>query len=99
MNYRRLYSHTIDKTKGVFCEQTIMLNGYYAAKDYPEKMRRIKFYDTETEKILIFLTNNLHLTALEIAQLYKHRWKIELFFKWIKQHLKIKSFWGIQKMQ
>lgn len=57
-------------------------------------MRRIKFYDEETQKILIFLTNNFHLTALEIAKLYKHRWKIELFFKWIKQHLKIKSFWG-----
>ncbi len=94
MNYRRLYSRTVDKTKGVLCDQTIMLNGYYAAKDYPEKMRRIKFYDEETGKILIFLTNNFYLTAIEIAQLYKHRWKIELFFKWIKQHLKIKSFWG-----
>ncbi len=94
MNYRRLYSHTVDKTKGVFCDQTIMLNGYYAAKDYPGKMRRIKFYDEETGKVLIFLTNNFRLTALEITQLYKHRWKIELFFKWIKQHLKIKSFWG-----
>jgi hypothetical protein len=94
MNYRRLYSHAVDKTKGVLCDQTIMLNGYYAAKDYPEKIRRIKFYDAETGKALIFLTNNSHLTAIEIAQLYKHRWKIELFFKWIKQHLKIKSFWG-----
>jgi hypothetical protein len=94
MNYRRLYSRTVDKTKGVLCDQTIMLNGYYAAKDYPEKMRRIKFYDEESRKTFIFLTNNFHLTAIEIAQLYKHRWKIELFFKWIKQHLKIKSFWG-----
>ena len=94
MNYRRLYSHPVDKTKGVIYDQTIMLNGYYAAKDYPEKMRRIKFYDEQTGKILIFLTNNFHLAATEIAQLYKHRWKIELFFKWIKQHLKIKSFWG-----
>lgn len=100
MNYRRLYSHAVDKTKGVLCDQTIMLNGYYAAKDYPEKMRRIKFYDEVTGKRLIFLTNNFQLTANQIAQLYKHRWKIELFFKWIKQHLKIKSFWGdIQKMQ
>lgn len=94
MNYRRLYSHTVDKTEGILCDQTIMLNGYYAAKDYPAKMRKIKFYDEETGKILIFLTNNFYLKATEIAQLYKHRWKIELFFKWIKQHLKIKSFWG-----
>ena len=94
MNCRRLYSHAVDKTKGIIYDQTIMLNGYYAAKDYPEKMRRIKFYDQQTGKILIFLTNNFHLTATEVAQLYKHRWKIELFFKWIKQHLKIKSFWG-----
>jgi len=94
MNYRRLYSRAVDKNKGVLCDQTIMLNGYYAAKDYPEKIRRIKFYDEETGKILIFLSNNFHLAAIDIAQLYKHRWKIELFFKWIKQHLKIKSFWG-----
>ena len=94
MNFRRLYSHATDKTKGILCDQTIMLNGYYAAKDYPAKMRRIKFYDERTGKNLIFLTNNFNLTATEIGQLYKHRWKIELFFKWIKQHLKIKSFWG-----
>jgi hypothetical protein len=94
MNYRRLYSHPVDKTTGVIYDQTIILNGYYAAKDYPEKMRRIKFYDEQTGKVLIFLTNNFHLAATEIAALYKHRWKIELFFKWIKQHLKIKSFWG-----
>ena len=71
-----------------------MLNNYYASIDYPIKMKRIKFKDAETGKILIFLTNNFNLKATEIAQLYKHRWKIELFFKWIKQHLKIKSFWG-----
>ena len=94
MDYRRLYSHKVDKIIGVLCDQTIMLNGYYAAKDYPEKIRRIKFYDEETGKVLIFLTNNFHLKATDIAKLYKHRWKIELFFKWIKQHLKIKSFWG-----
>ena len=94
MDYRRLYSHPADKTKGVLCDQTIMLNGYYAAKDYPQKMRRIKFHEKETGKNLVFLSNNFHLKAFEIAQLYKHRWKIELFFKWIKQHLKIKSFWG-----
>jgi hypothetical protein len=94
MDYRRLYSHTVDKTKGVICDQTIRLNGYYPAKDYPQKMRRVKFYDEETRKHLIFLSNNFHLTANQIAQLYKHRWFIELFFKWIKQHLKIKAFWG-----
>lgn len=94
MNYRRLYSHPKDKTKGILFDQTILLNNYYASKDYPEKIRIIKFRDEQTEKELIFLTNNFHLRATEIAQLYKHRWKIELFFKWIKQHLKIKSFWG-----
>jgi hypothetical protein len=94
MNFRRLYSHSVDKSKGVLCDQTIKLNGHYAAKDYPEKLRRIKFRDEESGKVLIFVTNNFHLAATDIAQLYKHRWKIELFFKWIKQHLKIKSFWG-----
>lgn len=94
MNFRRLYSRPVDKCKGVLCDQTIMLNNFYAAKDYPEKIRRIKFYDDETKKVFVFLTNNFHLQATEVAQLYKHRWKIEMFFKWIKQHLKIKSFWG-----
>jgi DDE family transposase/uncharacterized protein DUF4372 len=94
MNYRRVYSHPKDIAGGVLYDQSIMLNNYYAAKDYPIKMRRIKFKDAQTGKILIFLTNNFDLKATEIAQLYKHRWKIELFFKWIKQHLKIKSFWG-----
>jgi hypothetical protein len=94
MNYRRLYSHPKDKTKGILYDQTILLNNYYASKDYPEKIRIIKFRDQQTGKELVFLTNNFQLKATEIAQLYKHRWKIELFFKWIKQHLKIKSFWG-----
>jgi hypothetical protein len=94
MNFRRLYSRAADKTKGVVCDQTIKLNNHYAQKDYPDKLRRIKFRDEESGKVLIFLTNNFHLKATEVAQLYKHRWKIELFFKWIKQHLKIKSFWG-----
>ena len=93
MNYRRLYSQVKDKTKGILFDQTIRLNNYYASKDYPEKIRLIKFKD-EANRELIFLTNNFHLQAAEIAQLYKHRWKIESFFKWIKQHLKIKSFWG-----
>jgi hypothetical protein len=94
MNSRRVKSNPADKTNGVFCDQYVLLNNYCAAKDYPEKIRRIKFYDAETGKIFIFLTNNFYLKATEVAQLYKHRWKIELFFKWIKQHLKIKSFWG-----
>ena len=94
MNFKRLYSHPVDKSTGVKCDQTIKLNGFYASKDYPQKLRRIKFYDAEKEKQLIFLTNNFELEALEIAMLYKHRWYIETFFKWIKQHLKIKSFWG-----
>ena len=97
MNYRRLYSHTVNKIKGIFCDQTNLLNGYYAAKDYPVKMRRIKFYDEETGNCLIFFTNNFHITANEIAQLYKHWWKIELFFKWIKQHLKIKFLGAFRK--
>ena len=94
MNYRRLYSYPKDVDAGVLYDQSIMLNNHYASKDYPVKMRRIKFHDAESGKILIFLTNNVSLKATEIAQLYKHRWKIELFFKWVKQHLKIKSFWG-----
>jgi hypothetical protein len=94
MNCRRVKSYPSDKSNGVLCDQSVLLNNYYAAIDYPEKIRRIKFYDTESGKTFIFLTNNFHLKATGIAQLYKHRWKIELFFKWIKQHLKIKSFWG-----
>jgi hypothetical protein len=94
MNYRRLYSRPKDKSAGIIYDQIIMMNNFYASRDYPQRMRRIKFKDTETGKVLVFLTNNFNLTANEVAQLYKHRWKIELFFKWIKQHLKIKSFWG-----
>lgn len=94
MNYRRLYSRPKDKSAGIIYDQIIMMNNFYASRDYPQRMRRIKFNDAETGKVLVFLTNNFNLTANEVAQLYKHRWKIELFFKWIKQHLKIKSFWG-----
>jgi hypothetical protein len=94
MNCRRVKSYSSDKSWGVLCDQSVLLNNYYAAIDYPEKIRRIKFHDEQSGKTFIFLTNNFHLKATEIAQLYKHRWKIELFFKWIKQHLKIKSFWG-----
>lgn len=94
MSFRRLYSHAADKAAGVLCDQTIRPNGYQGARDYPEKLRRIKFWDEQAGKVLVFLTNDFHLKAADVAQLYKHRWKIELFFKWIKQHLKIKSFWG-----
>lgn len=94
MNCRRVKSHPSDKNNGVLYDQSVLLNNYYAAIDYSEKIRRIKFYDQQSGKTFIFLTNNFHLKATEVAQLYKHRWKIELFFKWIKQHLKIKSFWG-----
>jgi len=94
MNCRRVKSNPAGKTNGVLCDQLVLLTNYYAAKDYPEKIRRIKYHDVESGKAFIFLTNNFYLKATEIAQLYKHRWKIELFFKWIKQHLKIKSFWG-----
>jgi hypothetical protein len=94
MDCRRLYSRKKDAAAGIIYDQTIMVNNFYPSKYYPEKMRRIKFVDKETEKEFIFLTNNFDLAASDIAQLYKHRWKIELFFKWIKQHLKIKSFWG-----
>ncbi len=84
----------MDKSTGIRCDQTGELKGFYSAKDYPEKIRRIKFHDEEQNRTFIFLTNNLNLAPEEIADLYKHRWKVELFFKWIKQHLKIKSFWG-----
>lgn len=94
MNYRRLYSHPKDTKKGVIYDQTILLNNHYSSKYYPEKLRIIKFKDDVSGLTLIFLTNNFHLKATDIALLYKSRWDIEMFFKWIKQHLKIKSFWG-----
>jgi len=94
MNWRRVKTLPSDKASGVLSDQCILWNHHYASKDYPEKMRRIKFYDYGAGKVLVFLTNNFDINAIEVATLYKHRWKIELFFKWIKQHLKIKSFWG-----
>lgn len=92
--FKRLYSVATNRSKGIICDQTIMLKGYYSLKGYPEKLRRIKFYDEEQKRTFVFITNNFSLAALDIAMLYKYRWKVELFFKWIKQHLKIKSFWG-----
>lgn len=94
MRFRRLYSHPVDKSTGLRCDQTIVLTGFYTHKRYPEKLRRIKYYDTDTDRTLLFLTNNFTLPALTIAQLYRCRWQVELFFKWIKQHLRIKSFYG-----
>ena len=92
--FDRLYSQHVDKATGLQCDQSISLHGFYAKKDYPEKLRRIRFFDTTQNRRLVFLTNNFTLPALTIAQLYKCRWQIELFFKWIKQHLRIKAFYG-----
>jgi hypothetical protein len=91
---RRIYSHPVDRTTGLIYDQTIMLTGFYQSKDYPEKLRRVKYYDAETDLTFVFLTNNFNLPALTVAQLYRSRWQVELFFKWIKQHLRIKSFYG-----
>jgi len=90
----RRYSHPIDKTTGVQCDQAVVLTTHYPAQHYPEPLRRIRFYDIQREKRLVFLTNNFQLPPETIAQLYKARWRIELFFKWIKQHLRIRSFYG-----
>jgi len=94
MNARRVYSMPTDRSSGIICDQRIALNGFYVAQDYPEQLRRIRFKDPESGKALIFLTNNTALPALTIAALYKSRWQVELFFKWIKQHLRIKRFIG-----
>lgn len=94
MDARRVYSVRTDRSTGVICDQRIMLNGFYSSKHYPEHLRRIRFKDPETGQTLVFLTNNTTLPALTIAALYKSRWQVELFFKWIKQHLRIKKFFG-----
>jgi hypothetical protein len=93
-NFKRLYSHPVEKSSGLQCDQTIVAINYYAKKDYPEKLRRVRFFDAEKNKHLVFLTNNFSLPALIIAELYRCRWQVELFFKWIKQHLRIKAFYG-----
>ena len=92
--FKRLYSQPVDKSTGVRADQIIMVTGFYTLMDYPERLRRIRFYDVETKKLFIFLTNNFALPAIVIAKLYKCRWQVELFFKWIKQHLRIKAFYG-----
>ena len=93
-SFQRLYSHPIEKITGLQCDQTVVLDGFYAQKDYPTLLRRIRYFDTPKDKRLIFLTNNFVLPALTITQLFRCRWQIELFFKWIKQHLRIKAFYG-----
>ena len=95
MRFKRMYSRAVDKTTGVLYDQIGRLETYYSRKDYPEKLRRIKYYDQNRDRTFIFMTNNTDLKAEEIAMLYKKRWEVELFFKWMKQHLRIKSFWGI----
>jgi len=97
IKFRRVYSHPVDKSTGLKCDQTIALTGTYTPKYYPDKLRRVRFFDTEKNNHLIFLTNNFILPAYTITQLYKCRWQIELFFKWIKQNLRIKSFYGTTK--
>jgi hypothetical protein len=92
--YKRICSHPIDKTSNLRSDQTIRLTGVKSSKDYPENLRRVRCFDQENEQYLIFLTNNFLLPATTIAEIYRSRWKIELFFKWIKQHLRIKSFYG-----
>ena len=92
--YRRLYSRRVDKDTGLRCDQTIVLANYYAGRDYPDQLRLIKYVDPETDLRLAFLTNNFQLPALTVAQLYRCRWQVELFFRWLKQHLRIKAFFG-----
>lgn len=91
---RRVYSHPVDKETGLRCDQSVLLTGFYQAKDYPDKLRRVKYYDKEHDRTLVFLTNNFTLPAKTIAELYRCRWQVELFFRWIKQNLRIKTFYG-----
>lgn len=93
-DFKRIYSSRVDKATGVLCDQIVTLRGFYAKKSYPDKLRRIKYYDADKKKRLVFLTNNFLLPAVTIADIYRCRWQVELFFKWIKQHLRIKAFYG-----
>lgn len=97
LQFKRIESRTPDKKIGILCDQDILLTGINSSKRYPEHLRRIKFYDSEFGRTFVFLTNNFRLNAQTVTQLYKHRWGIELFFKWIKQNLKIQSFWGFSE--
>jgi IS4 transposase len=94
LKYCRIYSHPIDRSTGLICDQSIILTGFNQRKNYPEMMRRVKYYDAKTDKTLVFLTNNFSLPPMTIAELYRNRWQVELFFKWIKQNLRIKTFYG-----
>lgn len=94
LRYCRLHSQPIPRASGLRSDQIISLQGFYAAKDYPDKLRRVRFYDVEHRRGLVFLTNHFGLSALTVAQLYQQRWQVELFFRWLKQHLRIKSFYG-----
>jgi hypothetical protein len=94
MNCQRLHSTPIDRSTGLICDQRVMLKGFYTAQDYPEPLRRVRYKDPVTDKSLVFLTNHLGIPALSVCALYKSRWQVELFFKWIKQHLRIKRFFG-----
>lgn len=94
LRFKRISAAVVDKTTGLRCDQTIRLTGFYSEQHYPDTLRRVRFYDEEQKRTFVFLTNNFDVPALTIAQLFKERWKIELFFKWIKQHLKIKAFYG-----
>lgn len=93
-HFQRLYSRPVEKSTGLQCDQTVVLAGFYSQKDYPDKLRRIRYRDPDTRNRLVFLTNNFVLAPLTIAKLYRARWRVELFFKWIKQHLRIKAFYG-----
>jgi Transposase DDE domain/Domain of unknown function (DUF4372) len=90
----RLSSRSVDKSTGVKCDQTVRLKNYKVSLDYPDVIRRLKYYDSDSKTEFVFITNNFDVSALDVARLYKYRWAVELFFKWIKQHLKVKTFWG-----
>ena len=97
MKYHRVYSNAVDKTAGIMADQSVALDGFYTSQDYPGHLRRIRFCDSDSNKRLVFLTNNFALPAKTIAAIYKKRWQVELFFKWIKQNLRIKHFYGMSE--
>ncbi len=97
LKIQRRYVHPVDRQTGLICDQSVVLTGFYSHQGFAAPLRRIRFKDPETAKTLIFLTNNFALPALTITELYRCRWQVELFFKWIKQHLRIKAFFGISE--
>jgi hypothetical protein len=94
LRFRRIYSRPVDKTSGLRADQVIVLQGKKSKQAYPETLRRVSYYDTDKNKRLVFLTNNFHIPAETVADIYRSRWQVELFFKWVKQHLRIKAFYG-----